>query len=424
MRLINKVLIRTSIAFVLLLGIWAGLFFINILEEINDETDEALADYTEKLIKRKLAGVELPTKTEGSNNIFYIKEMSLDEIVDYKPIMYKDSMVFIHDKGDKEPARILQTLFKDNNNQYFELTVLIPTIEKRDLIRAIIRWITILYLGLLLTLTIINVWVFQGSLRPLYRLIDWMDNYKLGGTNTKLENETDITEYQKLNEATRAHIQRSEEIYEEQKLFIGNASHEMQTPLAICNNRIEWLMDQTTLSEEQFKELVKTKQTLRHLVRLNKSLLFLTKIENRQFPEISSLSINKLIKEHLVDYKEIYSLKNIQVDLIEEGELKISMNENLAVSLFTNLLKNAFVHTPDNKLIEITVSTDRFTISNSAEQGSLDKNKLFKRFSQANKKEGSTGLGLVIAKSICTVYNVSINYDFKDHKHCFMLTWN
>ena len=39
------------------------------------------------------------------------------------------------------------------------------------------------------------------------------------------------------------YAERSEQMFEQQKQFIGNASHEMQTPLAICRNRLEMLME-------------------------------------------------------------------------------------------------------------------------------------------------------------------------------------
>ena len=55
------------------------------------------------------------------------------------------------------------------------------------------------------------------------------------GKNIKpLENDTRITEFRKLNETVMRSIERNEKQYEQQKLFIANASHEMQTPLAVC----------------------------------------------------------------------------------------------------------------------------------------------------------------------------------------------
>lgn len=70
-----------------------------------------------------------------------------------------------------------------------------------------------------------------------------------GKENEALNNDTQITEFRKLNDAAVRYAERTEQMFEQQKQFIGNASHEIQTPLAICRNRLEMLMDDDSLSE-------------------------------------------------------------------------------------------------------------------------------------------------------------------------------
>ena len=158
-----------------------------------------------------------------------------------------------------------------------------------------------------------------------------------------------------------------------------------------------------------------------YLVRLNKTLLFLSKIENRQFPEQSMIHFNELIKEQLSNYKEIYEYKNIKVRVVESTDVNLKMNETLAISLISNLLRNAYVHTLNGGNINITLQEGKIIFSNQAECGALDETKIFQRFQQEKKKEGSTGLGLVIVRSICETYNLSINYYYQDSFHHFIL---
>ena len=134
-------------------------------------------------------------------------------------------------------------------------------------------------------------------MRPLYALLRWLDGYTVGARNAPLAVETSVTEFRKLNDAARRYAERAESSFERQKQFIGNASHEMQTPLAVCRNRLEMLVDDAhALTGEQLGEIAKVQRTLDYLVRLNRSLLLLSKIDNGQFPEAEEVDVNALVR--------------------------------------------------------------------------------------------------------------------------------
>ncbi len=421
MRLIYRFLLRIALIITLVLSVWSICFYMAIIDEINDETDDSLEDYSEAIILRALTGEELPAATNGTNNQYYLHQVSESYARSHPHISYKDSMIYLVEKGETEPARILTTLFQDGAGHYQELTVSIPTIEKKDLKESILTWNIILFLLLLLSILLITMGVFYRSLKPLYRLLHWLEAYRLGVHCTPLNNPTGITEFRKLNEAVTRHVARSEQTFEQQKQFIGNASHEIQTPLAICQNRLELLMDDEHLTEVQLTELQKTHQTLAHISRLNKSLLLLTKIDNKQFTDTREVDLGTLASSFLSDYQEAYASRKIDVDIQIEAPLSVWMDESLASILITNLLKNAFVHNVDGGKIHIMVSKQLLTISNSAPGGELDANRIFERFYQGEKKEGSTGLGLSIAHSICQLYGFHLNYHWAHQEHYFQI---
>ena len=422
MKLIYRIVIRISLLLILVLGVWAVFFYMAMMDEVNDEVDDSLEDYSEVIIIRALAGEELPSQNTGSNNQYYLREVTEEYADSREDITYKDSMVYIVEKGETEPARILTTIFKDDESRFYELTVSTPSIEKEDLTAAIRNWMIFLYVALLLVIIVVNVWVFQQSMRPLYVLLHWLDGYRIGSKNKPLENDTQITEFRKLNEAAIRNAERSEQLFEQQKQFIGNASHEIQTPLAICRNRLEMMMEDESLSEFQLEELMKTHQTLEHITKLNKSLLLLSKIDNGQFTETVELELNELLKQYLDDYKEVYAYREIQTEVVEKGAFRVQMNESLATILVTNLLKNAFVHNVDCGHIRIEITSHCFTFCNSGVEHPLDSTHIFERFYQGAKKEGSTGLGLAIVDSICRLQNIGLKYYFQNGEHCFEIS--
>lgn len=422
MKLIYHIIIRLSIVLSAVLAIWAIFFYMRMIDEINDETDDALEDYAEQIIIRQLAGEEIPSESSNSNNQYYLREITIEEAYGKPHIHYMDSMVYIPLKRETEPARILTTVYKDENRKYYELVVAIPTIEKKDLKEAILYWMIFLYFGLLLCILLINIWVYHQSNRPLHKLLAWLNKYKIGGENAPLKNDTSITEFRRLNEAVVNSMQRSEQVFEEQKQFIGNASHEIQTPLAVCRNRLENLMEDESLTESQLEELLKTLQSLEQITRLNKTLLLLSKIENRQFPGTHEIELNSTIKKNIEDYQEVHGHINIDVEIRESGIFKVVINETLADILVNNIIKNAFIHNVTGGKISIEISPSKLVFKNSGQDFPLDPQLIFNRFYQGNKKPESSGLGLALIKSICDQEKLLVNYTFENNFHCFEIS--
>lgn len=421
MKLFHLVLWRISLALIVVLTVWAGFFYMAVVEEVNDEVDDTLEDYSEGLIIRALSGEDMPTASNGSNNQYYLYEVSESYAASHPQITYRDEMVFITEKSETEPARVLITIFRTEDERYMELVVYTPTIEKLDLLRAILGWIIFLYVLLLLNILSINIWVFRKNMKLLYVLLKWLDSSQLGKKNEPLENTTKITEFRKLNAATMAFAERGEKLFEQQKTFIGNASHEMQTPLAICRNRLEMLMEDETLTEHQLNELIKTHQTLENLTRMNRSLLLLCKIENGQFADTRSVCLNDILAHYLDDYKEVYAYRNITVTVTTDSSFCVEMNDSLVSVLVTNLLKNSFVHNIDGGFIYIKITANTFEISNTGEKP-LDRERIFERFYQGQKKEGSTGLGLALVDSICKANHLTIDYTYVENRHIFTIS--
>jgi signal transduction histidine kinase len=387
---------------------------------VNDEVDDSLEDYSESLIISYLNGEEMPSLNNGSNNQFYMYDVSKEYAETYPLMSYRDEMVYIDEKLEYEPARILMTIFKTDSG-YKELVVYTPTIDKLDLQRSILGWIIALYVGILLILLLLNMWIFRRNMKPLYVLLSWFNNYKIGSGYKPLVNKSNITEFKNLYKAVTMSVERNEKLYEQQKLFIGNASHEMQTPLAICLNRLEMLMDDENLSEKQMEEIAKTHQTLENITRMNKSLLLLCKIENGQYADVKEICVNSIVEQYIETFSEVYGYKNINVSYSSESTFMVEMNESLSVMMVTNLLKNAFVHNADGGDIVVKVSGRGFSVASSGDVP-LDSSQIFTRFYQGSKKEGSTGLGLALVNTICKAAGLKISYDFNGKMHIFSIS--
>ena len=339
MKLVYRIILHISWVLSLLLAAWALFFYVTLVDEINDETDDALEHRAEAIIAQQLSGREVASTASG-NEGYFLKEVTREYAARLSHERYTDEEIYIPEQDDEEPARVLRTIFRDRDGRWFELTVMTPTFEKDELREAILWWIVWLYLFLLLTILTVNVLVLHRTLRPLRALLRWLDEYTVGGKNPPLACDTNITEFCRLNEAASRYAARAEQLFDRQKQFIGNASHEMQTPLAVCRNRLEMLVDEgATLTEAQLGEIAKVQRTLDYLVRLNRSLLLLSKIDNGQFPETGEVDFNALAGRMAEDLSEIYASRGMHLAMHEEGRLTVNMNPTLAASLVSNLLK-------------------------------------------------------------------------------------
>lgn len=416
MKLIYKVTIRLSLALLPIMLLWATIFYFSMVNEITDEADDSLEDYAELIVMRTLTGRELPSIGDGTNNTYAIEPLPKGER--YTASMkYEDRQVYIPEKRETEPARVLTMVFLDSQDRAYRLTVSTPTFERTDLLKSMFWHLLLLYVILVITIMTVTALVFNYSLKPLYALLRWLDNYTPGNGVKDLPDTKSSIEFWKLTQSARSTIERAESHLEQQKQFIGNASHELQTPLAILGTRIEWLIDNTSLTEEQFAELTKMRQSLHRLSRLNRTLLLISKIENAQFNAKEDVELTELIGNELEVYEEIYADKGITCTKSMPQSFVVRMDGSLATTMVTNLLKNAFLHTEEGGEIRVSVSGNRLVIANSGKE-TLDPEQIFNRFYTSG-KSGSTGLGLALVKSIAGFYKFSLNYSFRDGMHCF-----
>ncbi|MBQ1940110.1 MAG: HAMP domain-containing histidine kinase, partial [Alistipes sp.] len=353
MKLSSRLLLHLTLVMVPVLALWSALFYFAIVDEITDEADDSLEDYSELIITRHLAGRELPSLNNGSNNSYTLRPVDSLYAIAQPRLHYHDADVYIPEKGELEPARVLTTLFTDREGRWFELQVAMPTFERNDLMETVLGWIVFLCVMLLLVGIWLTMWVFRRSLRPLYKLLGWIDRYLPGHSTEPVPNDTNIVEFQRLNRAVEQMAGRAEELYDRQKQFIGNASHELQTPLAVMGNRMEWMLNESNLTEEQMGEVMRLLDTQRHLVRLNRNLLLLTKIDNHQIPESVTLDLVSMIRREAEILGEIYEERAIVCRLTLPEHFEVEINESLASILVTNLLRNAFLHSDEGATVEV-----------------------------------------------------------------------
>jgi signal transduction histidine kinase len=206
------------------------------------------------------------------------------------------------------------------------------------------------------------------------------------------------------------------------KEFTENAAHEMQTPLAVVQSKMELLLQDTNLTDQQVQAILDSSTALSRLSKLNQSLLLLAKIENNQYDTGELINLTEVTKKYLKLFDELIKDKHLEVEVNFIGDFNVSLHPLLADSLISNLLGNAVKYNYDRGSISIEVKGDRYTITNSSTLPPIDEKQLFKRFNKSNNMlETSNGLGLAIVKKICDIHRLSITYHAQNGKHSFVI---
>lgn len=421
MKLLHYTYRNLSIFLLIIFSLWGILFYFTILEEVTDETDDALENYKNILVNTALQDPSI-LETEGKLMTYYkFRPITTEEARNYRERFF-DSTVYIEIEDEWEPVRVMKSTFMMPNEQFYEVEIMISTMEREDMIEAIVGYLISLFVLLLLSFVLIIRFILKRSFRPLDKLVTWVDSIQPGKEITPLNTDTEIVEFRKMGDAISDMSNRSYKAYINQKQFIENASHELQTPLAILRAKVELLAESKGLSEEQMKELDDMYNTLGRAVKLNKSLLLLSRIENGQYIDVEKISLNQIIDSTLYELNDIFEWKNITFSRVVEAEFIAECNNILGRILINNLIKNAMAHSPQNGKIEIIIKENSLYIKNSGTKP-LDGTKIFQRFyHETSTNKESTGLGLSIAKTIADSYHLTLEYVWEDEsKHVFIL---
>ncbi|MGR7814045.1 sensor histidine kinase [Lacinutrix undariae] len=419
MKLLNRSLLHLSVGFFVIIGIWSVIFYFNLKDEIRDSIDDGLDNNRLLIIQKIYSDATLLEQDNFGGNNFEIHKTKKHNILEHRDL-YKDTLMYRQNENDLEPVRILHTAFL-YKNEYYKLKVISSLVEEDDLIEDSFWSIVWLFIILIGSVFIINNVILRQVWTPFYDILDRLKTYRLHKDETPIKTATKTSEFIELQNAANALIVHSKDSYNSQKQFTENASHELQTPLAIIANKLELLLDSEHLETKDANSIADVLRITQRLTQLNKSLLLLAKIENKQFDKPELISINKKIKDLVTHFEDYTAFKNVKIDIQSSVNLTAFIDPILADILLSNLIKNAIIHNISSGDIRIKFSKQSITICNTGKDRALQSQTIFNRFQKESNSSQSTGIGLAISKSIADYYNVPLTYQFIENRHCFSI---
>jgi two-component system sensor histidine kinase QseC len=409
----NRINIGVTIG-VFLLG---SVFFFFVLRYIlTNQLDETLLSEKQEFTNYVDLRHQLPEIVNTRQQWTY-----LDTVSKLIPHPYFKDNTYLDEEYETKPVR--QYIFPLKlGNTLFTITINKSAAEMEGLLRIIIIATVIMIATILLINFIINRKILSSLWNPFYKTIGEIRKYRLSEKHQLQLNKVSIDEFSSLNESLSEMTSRIYHDYESLKRFTENASHEMQTPLAVIRSKTDVLLQSVDWKEKEMQQLQQIEDATQRLAKLHQSLLLLTKLENRQFLLNEKVNLTDIVQQKIKEREDVLLAKKISVHTNLQPAT-ISFHQHLAEILVSNLLNNAIRHTAAHGEIDVELSKAMFSVSNTSLNGKLDESKIFQRFYKTDTSEG-TGLGLAIVKEICNLIHADIGYQYQDDKHQFIIKFD
>jgi len=335
----------------------------------------------------------------------------------------RDTLIYYSDSKKTVPFKMLTTNLQWNGKSY-HITTYVSSKEVSHLIIKVFISEAIILILLLFAIVFLNRRSSGLLWEPFFSSMKKTKEYDIvHNKSLDLPLRTGTSEFDELNRVLTTLINNINTAYYIQKQFVENASHEMQTPLAIIRSKLELLINQPHLDEKTAFLLGDITEANDRLSQMNRTLLLLAKIENSQFPGTEKINISEVLQRLLNNFQQHYEnfprLKsNIADNVIVEAD------RSLIEILMSNLVNNAILHNKPEGEMNVVLQPSFFLIENTGPPLEINPEELFERFKKGSHQTKTTGLGLALVKQICLLYGYKIRYEYENGWHKIEVIFN
>lgn len=416
MKLITKFISIYLVVTVIVLGIGGYLSYFIIKDELDTELKWRFMDRIDRVVYLLEEGKEFDDQGFHSAGDRNLVVRPLPERAEPQ-ITFKDTMVW-HDYLQQMEPNLKVSAYRTVNDTSYYISTYGALVETDDITEPIIK--TLLWILGMQVIGAIGVGFIVSNrlFKPFRNTLARIKDFDIQDKQPIEAEETNVKEFDDLNKFVATMTRTAVADYQNLKEFAENASHELQTPLAIAQGKLE-LLAETELSPDQYRYVEDSQRSIRKLSRLSESLALLTKIENHEFNDTEQVNLTDLIRETTQTFEEFIRLNGLEVSTELQESVTVKMHPVLADIMWTNLFQNAIKHNVEGGQIELRLSDKALTVKNTGKplREGLATEELFERFKKGSQNVESIGLGLSIIKRIADQYDYAISYDYSEGWH-------
>jgi signal transduction histidine kinase len=296
-------------------------------------------------------------------------------------------------------------------------------VERDDIFQSVFESQTRLFIILGVVMVISSFFISRWMFKPFNLTLDKIKNFNIKSLQPTVLGKSGIKEFDILNGFINQMTEKVSSDYKNLKEFTENASHELQTPLAITKGKLELLLQEENLTREHMDLIESSYESIIHMSKLNKSLTLLSKIENEEFSNKEPIDVSLELNKALADFNDLIKLKSLELETDIQDEVGLENDKTLIKILLNNLLQNAIRHNNEGGKIFVHLTKNTLRIKNTGDDLDIPGEQLFERFKKGKHSEKNTGLGLSIVQKICEVSHYKISYNIEKEWHMVTITF-
>lgn len=422
MKLFNKLLVFNLLgkgAF-LLIFLMLGPYRLKYL--VLENTDQELIEKKEQVLRLvNLGGIanfisdENPEEGFGSYNIlkeeYILLERATSNLVIAEPISIEKRIIEDEEISYRVYAEVIDI---EGESYLLEIGKSLSTIEQ---IEDIFFQISIGILFLFLAFSfVVDFAISKKIMAPFNRIIQ----KKISRINEPQEFHDQIipsstNEFKLLDQAISEMMKRIQKSFNQERIFISHASHELKTPISVLQSKLEAIFGDENLTEKQHEKLLEMQDSLQKMKKSVNALLLLSKVNNAQYLKTEAVDIQKVCTDLLEDWTDIAESKGVRLKSAAlEPFVFNDSNSSLCSMMIQNALSNAvkYVSQKGEVVVKGVRSGERYLLSIENEGEGIDENLL------AQVKNGmvflkditheKSGFGLQIMHKIAVFLGVAI----------------
>ncbi len=328
-----------------------------------------------------------------------------------------DTLMYDNELGSFSTFRHLFSGNTSIRKKGYTVNIYKPLQETEQLITRILAALALVFLTLLILLILVNYFLLRRIWIPFYRILNQLNRYEINDAVPLEFPSTDIHEFGLLAATLEKMSKKIRADYTSLREFNENASHELQTPLAVIKSNLEMLIQKENLDEDQYRRIRVIMEATHRMSRLNYGLLLISRIENNQVGRPEPVDLSRLFEKTFRHFEEIIDHKGIRVNLDLREPCSPLMDPALAEVLVNNLVSNSIRHNIQGGLITLIVTRESLILSNTGPVLNDDPSVLFDRFRKSGAHPDSVGLGLSIVQKITALYGMKVGYTFREGFH-------